>query len=319
MLQQLWNCLLLLKQRIRVNEQEGDLRFCMLKFGAVNEVAVNETLAKEDGHKLVKISFAKEEPVDKNGAAFLLMDGMIGVEVQQYADLSPAEIHHLKIYLPYCFLPHYARQKKQAIAVSHFAQTLDGKIATVTGDSKWIGNPENLDHAHYMRALCEGILIGTRTLQNDQPSLTVRRVAGANPKRIVVSSSSKDFTCLFNSCPEKILLIGVTENPQIPNVDYKQLTANNGHIKAQNILSCLFEQGIYSVYIEGGAITTSHFLNDNAIAIVQLHFSPQIFGSGISSVVLPEIKEVKQSLQFNEFTFEPIGNSYMFVGALMQE
>ena len=85
-------------------------------------------------------------------------------------------------------------------------------------------------------------------------------------------------------------------------------------IKSLDILNCLFQQGIKTVYIEGGAITTSNFLNDRAIDILQLHLSPYLFGSGKQGIVLPDIEKIDESIQFQNFSFFTVGDSVMFVG-----
>jgi len=236
--------------------------------------------------------------------------------VKQVGQLSLNELSFLQHYLPYCFLPIYARKSKRAISIAHFAQSLDGRIATNSGDSRWIGCDENLIHAHRMRALCNGILVGSNTVAADQPKLTVRRVEGKNPIRVVLGSSKQDYTSLFESCDEPVLLLSSAEIKTNGRVHTFRLESNNGKIKSSKILELLYRQGIYSVYIEGGAITTSNFINDRAVDILQLHFSPLLFGSGKNGVVLPEISEVRKAVQFDDFHFQPIGNSMMFVGQI---
>lgn len=92
--------------------------------------------------------------------------------------------------------------------------------------------------------------------------------------------------------------------------------SSNGHIHGIDILKCLYEQGHDSVYIEGGAVTTSNFLRDRAIDIMQLHVSPQIFGSGISSITLPQIAKVQQAVRFAHSAFYMVGDGCMFVGEM---
>ena len=72
----------------------------------------------------------------------------------------------------------------------HMASSLDGKIALNNGHSKWIGNEENLKHAHRLRAILDGILVGSSTVKNDSPQLTVRHVEGPNPTRLILSNST---------------------------------------------------------------------------------------------------------------------------------
>ncbi|RMG66651.1 MAG: RibD family protein [Bacteroidetes bacterium] len=232
----------------------------------------------------------------------------------QTGTLDAATRHFLDQYLPYALLHREAHVQGRAMAISHFAQSLDGKIATGSGDSRWIGNDENLIHAHRMRALCDGIMIGTRTLQSDQPSLTVRLVPGENPRRVVITSSARDFSSLFAACPEPVLVIGTGERVLGQNLEYQQLDAPEGRIACHDILRCLYERGICSVYIEGGAETTSNFLRERALDVVQLHLSPLLFGSGISGIRLPGIEEVREAVAFEPFTFLTVGDTVMFVG-----
>lgn len=230
------------------------------------------------------------------------------------ASLDAETRHFFDLYLPYALLPREAHRQGRAMAISHFAQSLDGKIATDSGDSKWIGNPENLTHAHRMRALCDGIMIGTRTLQSDKPSLTVRHVPGENPRRIVITSSARDFSSLFASCPDPVLVLGTVDHIQGHNLEYVQLTAPQGRIACHDILRCLYQRGICAVYIEGGAETTSNFLRERALDVVQFHLAPLIFGSGISGIVLPGIEEVHEAVHFAPYAFQAVGDTYMFVG-----
>ncbi|MEM7656719.1 MAG: RibD family protein [Bacteroidota bacterium] len=307
-LERWWERLLELRQRL--NDWEEPLRLIGL---SRDQIWLNpKTESWEEAEVLVAVE-GQEVEVSANVACFQPLD-LFRLKQLQLGKLEPSISQLLVEYLPYALLPRYATQTKRAIAVSHFAQSLDGKIATNCGDSRWIGNPGNLLHAHRMRALLDGIMIGTRTLQNDQPSLTVRLVTGPNPRRIVLSSSARDFSSLFASSPDPVLVLGNGEPASGDNLEYERLPAASGHIPCQTILEHLYQKGIRSVYIEGGSETTSHFLREHMIDIMQLHLSPRVFGSGISGIVLPEIEEVRQCVSFEHFAFMPVGDSVMFVG-----
>ena len=99
-------------------------------------------------------------------------------------------------------------------------------------------------------------------------------------------------------------------------MDYIQLDKTDGIIPPQNILKKLYQKDINSIYIEGGASTTSCFLNQRAVDILQLHIAPLLFGSGKSGINLPEISKVKQAIQFKEYQFHKIGAEIMFTGFL---
>ena len=175
---------------------------------------------------------------------------------------------------------------ERPFTVSHFAQSLDGRIATDVGDSRWIGCDENLVHAHRMRALCDGILIGAHTLQTDRPALTVRHTEGPDPVRIVIGHAG-DVDCLERAGPSPILVVGDGSDASSAQVERLALPRENGRIATATILRELYHHGIMSVYIEGGATTTSAFLAEGNIDVLQLHISPMIIGPGINSFSSP--------------------------------
>lgn len=228
--------------------------------------------------------------------------------------LSEAAARLLQIYLPYCLLAAEAGKHERALSVAHFAQTLDGKIATATGRSKWIGNTENLVHAHRMRALCDAVLIGGGTLVSDAPRLTVRHVSGEHPCRVVVGWPDADFSSLRSSGEAPILAIGHRPAAHCKVAYHQMDKGERGYIPSKALLRELYRRGLHTVYVEGGPVTTSRFLQDQAIDVLQLHLSPLLFGSGKNAIELPRIDEVGEALSFSAFFFEPIGDTVMFTG-----
>lgn len=307
----LWNALLDIKKEV---EQYTDIvRYCTFSENGV--VKINERLTPKNSEWQATIFIDTPTTEHHTGALFQLSPQQ-DLQVIQVGLFDSNQINFLQTYLPLCFLSVLAKKYKRTISVAHFAQTLDGKIATHNGDSKWIGNRENLIHAHRMRALCDGILIGNRTLAADQPKLTVRHVSGQNPKRIVLGTSHTDFSSLTNNGSEKIIVIGSPCHNWNGCLDYVQLNKVDGIIPPRTILEKLYQKKINSIYIEGGASTTSCFLNQKAVDILQLHIAPMLFGSGKSGITLPVINEVKQAIQFKDYQFHKIGSEIMFTGFL---
>lgn len=309
-----WQGLLLLKETIANTSEE--VRFCFINFGKKCEVYINRLPVPDPESSLVLIVVDAEADIQHHQATAFLLDNTILVLDYVY-QLEEEVIDFLATYMPYCFLPLRAKRRKRAIAITHFAQSLDGKIATLEGDSKWIGNDDNLIHAHRMRALCSSILIGSHTLNADHPSLTVRLVEGSNPRKVVLCSTESDFSSLQGDIEQPILVIGSGQDPCIEHTKYVQLPADDeGKIPCTNILSLLFEEGLSTVYVEGGSATTSSFLAQKSIDVLQLHIAPLIFGSGLDSFTLPQIKSVDEAVQFDRFYFKPIGDTFMFVGEM---
>lgn len=305
----LWEALL--EAQRCIHQFEGQLLFCCIDYSAERPVvSINRRL---QGEKVITILLEGSAGSNLQGTHFCFRDKLL-VDLITAGAISNEDLQLLQCYLPYCFLSYFARQRKRSMAVAHFAQSLDGRIATVSGDSRWIGNEENLDHAHRMRALCDAILVGKQTITSDKPKLTVRRVAGANPLRIILASSAPDYSSLLNSCEDPILVIGTAMQSQNGKVKNICLECPEQTINGRQILEYLYSQRIHSVYIEGGAITTSNFIKDKAVDILQLHVSPLLFGSGKPGINLPEISNVGHALQFRHFNWYPVGNTVMFVG-----
>ena len=229
--------------------------------------------------------------------------------------LDNSVIQFLELYFPYVLLPYYSKRLNHIFTISHFAQTLDGRIASSSGDSKWIGNDQNLIHSHRMRALCDAILVGSGTVMTDNPRLNVRHIEGKNPRIVIVGSKC------FNSNNYNVF----DNNPIIISEDKKEASNNycvinliksTGEYNTKEMLSALYDKGIYSVYIEGGSNTTSCFLKQKTIDHLQIHISPKILGSGLSGFSFDGIDDMDGAIEFYNTRFIPVGNHIMFLGEL---
>ena len=317
-LQHGWSALCELATAVKACHQPID--YCSLRIGAHPAIQINRHVEScSDGYRVTLVvqphGLSWDRTVAGGDACYQVRD-LIHCEPTAPSSLPPELQHMIRIYAPYCFASMYAKRWHRAFAVSHFAQSLDGRIATVSGDAKWIGNTANLVHAHRMRALCDGILIGAKTLVRDQPQLTVRHVPGANPTRIVLGSTFDHLDYLQQTSSAPICLIQSEASAPHPGVDTVQLTCDNGLISSAEILAALYQRGIHSVYIEGGAMTTSHFLRERALDVVQLHIAPMIFGSGLNAFAMPQIQYTADSIRFASHTYVPVDDGMMFIGIL---
>jgi len=309
-----WESILSLAEEVK--KAQKPIEFCSLTFGLKTSVHLNR-FPPQKSKSLNAVFFLDPDKIksvpDHIHGAFLITD-VIQVSEIISSGLPKEFIQMIKTYAPYCFASVYAKRWKRAFAVSHLAQTLDGRIATVAGDSKWIGSRGNFIHAHRMRALMDGIVIGSKTLMKDKPQLTVRHVPGKNPCPVIIGSSLRILKCFLHDRNEPIFF--VTSKTQVQDQRIRALVLDriNGIIKGSEILKSLYSQGIHSVYIEGGSFTTSHFLEDESVDVLQLHVSPLMLGSGINSFNLPVIQNISSAVQFRDSKFLPVDKGIMFIG-----
>ncbi|MGB8108806.1 MAG: RibD family protein [Pseudolabrys sp.] len=187
------------------------------------------------------------------------------------------------------------------MVVGQIGQSLDGRIATETGHSKYINGPAGLAHLHRLRALVDGVVVGVGTAIADDPQLTVRRVSGPQPVRVVIDPKgrlSADARIFAADGVRRLLIVaqGAACRPP-PGVEVIALPSVDGQLAPTAILTALAAHGMRRVLIEGGANTVSRFLAAGCLDRLHVLVSPIIIGSGRASVVLPEIKRVDHALR----------------------
>ncbi|MEO0553705.1 MAG: RibD family protein [Bacteroidota bacterium] len=230
-----------------------------------------------------------------------------------HEDVFPQqELNILKMYLPYAFLDWCGSKLGKCFAISHFAQTLDGRIASCSGDSKWIGNEENLIHAHRMRALCKAILVGSKTIEHDDPRLNVRMVLGSDPVKVIIGGNGQFYKNQYKAI-NRSTLVFQDSNDNSPPFE-RVMILKSPNYDPHQVLGELAKRKIHSVYIEGGSFTTSSFLKAKALDQVQLHFSARIIGSGHTSFSFEGIKKINDAITFSHGKFIPVGDEVMFIG-----
>jgi diaminohydroxyphosphoribosylaminopyrimidine deaminase/5-amino-6-(5-phosphoribosylamino)uracil reductase len=187
------------------------------------------------------------------------------------------------------------------MVVGQLGQSLDGRVATPTGHSHYINGPAGLAHLHRLRAVVDAVVIGIGTALADDPQLTVRRVSGPQPVRVVIDPSGRlpgSARLLANDGVRRIVLSASgVRAPLPPGIEIVRLPKSGGQIVPSAILAALAERGLRRILIEGGADTVSRFLAAGCLDRLHVIVAPIVLGSGRVGLALPPIERTDQALR----------------------
>lgn len=185
------------------------------------------------------------------------------------------------------------------VVVGQVGQSLDGRVATATGHSKFINCPAGIEHLHRLRALVDIVVVGVGTALADNPQLTVRQVAGPQPARAVIDPRGRLGTNakLFTDDGVRRLLIttdGSRATPP-PGVEVITLPAEDGNIAPSAIVASLAAAGMRRILIEGGADTVSRFIAARCLDRLHVNVAPVMLGAGGPGIELPPLERADQA------------------------
>lgn len=183
--------------------------------------------------------------------------------------------------------------------VAQLGQSLDGRIATPTGASKYINGPGALDFLHQIRACVDAIIVGVGTVVADDPLLTVRRVQGKNPARVIIDPNgrlSQTAKCLTSDDAD-VYVVSKGQNYDPNVVKLLPIQAGAGGVDPQEIISALFDRGLRRILVEGGANTVSRFLAAGVVDRLYLLVAPILLGSGQTGLDMPPIDGLDEALR----------------------
>ena len=204
--------------------------------------------------------------------------------------------------------------RKEPFCIMKTAMTMDGKIATSTGDSMWISNEKSRAYVHEIRHRVTGIMVGIGTVLKDDPQLTTRRegLISKNPIRIIIDSTAKvPLEAKILKCDEKTkTIIATTDLAKESKIEaIKQMgvevivTPNkNNRVDLNYLMRVLGEMGIDSILLEGGSTLNYSALEAGVVDKVITFISPKIFGgsTGITPVGGQGVECVKDSIMLTD-------------------
>ncbi|MEI2646384.1 MAG: RibD family protein [Candidatus Competibacter sp.] len=192
--------------------------------------------------------------------------------------------------------------RARPLTVAHLGQSLDGRIATLEGASRYVNGSENLLHLHRMRALCDAVVVGANTVECDNPRLTTRQAAGPNPARVILDPSRRLAAGheVFQDRAAPTWLVcdeALTEGAGPGQARIIGVPRRGRSLDLRAVLDQLHTRGFFSVFVEGGGLTVSSFLEQRLLDRLQITIAPLIIGSGRPGITLPAVRDLEQGLR----------------------
>ena len=207
-------------------------------------------------------------------------------------DWSREEAAAFRLYAP-------VAARGRAMVLAQVGQSLDGRVATVSGDARDISGPDGLAHLHRLRALVEGVVIGVRTALHDAPRLTVRLVPGQSPARVVIDPKGRlgDEACVFAPDGVRRIVVQAVDRARPRGVEVIRLPAHEGWIAPDRIVEALAAAGLRHLMIEGGGITIAQFLEAGQLHRLHVAVAPLIIGAGPQGISTRPVATLAEALR----------------------
>jgi diaminohydroxyphosphoribosylaminopyrimidine deaminase/5-amino-6-(5-phosphoribosylamino)uracil reductase len=214
--------------------------------------------------------------------------------------------------------------------IAKWAMTIDGKIATVTGDSKWISDEEARRYWHRFRATADGIIIGVNTILQDDPLLTVRYVrARRTPVRIVLDTMARtplSASVVRTASHEPTIIVVGAKAPlsrckalKSAGCEVLQVgTKKRRFINLKNLLQALGERGYTTVLVEGGGEVIASAFEDDVVDRILCFVAPKIVGGRLakSPVEGVGIRTLQDALRLEEVKLKRLGDTILIDGVV---
>jgi GTP cyclohydrolase II len=207
--------------------------------------------------------------------------------------------------------------------VLKYAQTLDGRIATGGGDSRWISGEDERRVSHALRAACDSVLVGVGTVAVDDPMLTVRMVPGASPRRVVLDSTLRTPLTARVLDGEAATTVVTTARADPERraelrrrgIDVPAVAEGpDGRVDLRAALRTLREAGTQSVLVEGGAHVLTAMLAAAVVDRIVVAIAPVIIGQGVEAVGSLGIARVANGIQLINRSVHAVGDDVIVAG-----
>ncbi len=269
--------------------------------------------------KIKRVVVATKDPnpyVNGNGIRVLREHGItvkVGLLAEEAAELNAPYFKYIQTGLPFVHLK--------------IAQSLDGRIATSNGHSRWITNQSARRLVHQWRATYDAVLVGINTVLKDNPSLTVREVPGRNPYRVVLDEELRipdDARLLSDGLQERTLIFTTrpADHPRVQELQKQEIQVitvgadEHGWIDLQEVLERLGNLKIASLLVEGGSRVFTSFIEKKLFDKISVFLAPIIIGTGINSVQEIGTERLTDALKLQRVHIEVIDQQALVEGFL---
>ncbi len=176
-------------------------------------------------------------------------------------------------------------EKSRPKVILSAAMSLDGKIATKTGDSK-LSSKQDKVRIHKLRSKVDAILVGSNTVKRDDPSLTVRHTKGKNPLRIILDSKANidQKSQIIKTCKKIPTIIAVSKKASTKNIDKLKkfpleiIITGNKLVNITNLLRILSKKKIKTLLVEGGGTVNWEFVKQGLVDEIIITITPHLIG-----------------------------------------
>lgn len=180
-----------------------------------------------------------------------------------------------------------------ALVLGRIAQSLDGRIATANGASRWISGHEDIVHTHRLRALFDAVVVGAGTVAADDPRLTTREVEGPSPVRVVIDTARRlgsGYRLFRDGGPTLLVCAPDAAAGEAPgDAEILPVKIRDGHCDPRAVVRALAARGLRRIFVEGGGVTVSRFLAAGALDRLHVTIAPLLLGSGIPGFAFPGV------------------------------
>ena len=254
------------------------------------------------------------------GLDFLKSQGVdvsVGICEDECRRLNEFFVKHITTSLPFVILK--------------CATTIDGCIATHTGDSKWITNPLSRQFVHELRHRVDAVMVGIGTVLKDDPQLTTRLEGrkGSDPLRIVLDthlSIPQSAQLLHVTSDSDTLIVTSSEAPEQKRtlleksgVRFLAIDDSGGQIDLVVLMDELGKMDITSVLIEGGSRVNGSALRAGIVDKIYMFYAPKVCGGGIPVCVGTGVDLMKESIQVTDISVHRFADDVMIEGYLKSD